>query len=248
MTAAGWGGLAAGALLVGALLGVYARVPRRVTALIMAFGAGVLLAAAAAELLPEAHDKGGTLVTSLGFAGGALAYTVATRFLDASGARHRKRSSGDAQTSEKEQEGSGTALLVGSLIDGIPESVAIGASLLGADARVSLATVAAAFLSNVPEGLSSSAGMIASGRSKGYVIGVWSAVVAVSALAAGLGYLLLGSAPGEALAGVLALAAGGVVAMVADTMIPEAFAETQDRVGLAVGAGFLVAFLLARAD
>ncbi|MCZ7426301.1 ZIP family zinc transporter [Micromonospora sp. WMMA1949] len=240
-----WGLLAGSALLIGAAVGFFARVPRRVTASVMAFGAGVLLSAVSFELIDEAHEQGGLLPVAIGAAAGALLYTGANVLLARHGARHRKRS-GDEQPSEREQPGSGTAIAVGALLDGVPESVVIGASLL-AGGPVSLVTVIAVFLSNVPEGLSSAAGMRQAGRTRRYVFGLWTAIALVSGAASLAGYTLLGGAPPEVLATITALAAGAILAMITDTMVPEAFADAHLLVGLITVLGFLVAFALSHA-
>ncbi|WP_435090247.1 ZIP family metal transporter [Micromonospora aurantiaca (nom. illeg.)] len=240
-----WGLLAGSALLIGAAVGFFARVPRRVTASVMAFGAGVLLSAVSFELIDEAHEQGGVLPVAIGAAAGALLYTAANVLLARHGARHRKRS-GDEQPSEREQPGSGTAIAVGALLDGVPESVVIGASLL-AGGPVSLVTVIAVFLSNVPEGLSSAAGMRQAGRTRRYVFGLWTAIALISGAAALAGYTLLGGAPPEVLATITALAAGAILAMITDTMVPEAFADAHLLVGLITVLGFLVAFALSHA-
>ncbi|WP_422753798.1 ZIP family metal transporter [Micromonospora sp. WMMD708] len=245
LQAGAWGLLAGSALLVGAAVGFFLPVPRKVVASIMAFGAGVLLSAVSFELIAEAHEQGGLLPTAIGAAGGALAYTGANLLLARRGARHRKRS-GAEQPSEREQPGSGSAIAVGALLDGVPESVVIGASLL-AGGPVSLVTVAAVFLSNVPEGLSSAAGMRRAGRSRRYVFGLWTAIALVSGVAALLGNTLLGGAPPELLATITALAAGAILAMITDTMVPEAFEDAHLLVGLITVLGFLTAFALSHA-
>ncbi|MEU8419755.1 ZIP family zinc transporter [Micromonospora sp. NPDC048835] len=245
LQAGGWGLLAGSALLVGAAVGWFARVPQRLIASVMAFGAGVLLSAVSFELIAEAHAQGGLLPTTLGAAAGAVVYTLANLALARRGARHRKRS-GDQQPSEVEQPGSGSALAVGALLDGVPESVVIGASLLSGGA-VSLVTVAAVFLSNVPEGLSSAAGMRQAGRSRRYVFLLWTGIALVSGVAALVGNTLLGGAPPEALAAITALAAGAILAMITDTMVPEAFENAHLLVGLITVAGFLTAFALSHA-
>ena len=158
------------------------------------------------------------------------------------GARHRKRS-GEQQPSEDDHEGSGAALAVGALLDGIPESIAIGLSLL-AGGGVSLVTVAAIFLSNIPEGLSSAAGMKKAGRSAAYIFGVWGAIAVVSGLAAVAGVVFFKGASPAVTAGTTAVAAGAILAMLADTMVPEATAGTHNATGLIVALGFLAAVAL----
>ncbi|MFF8974553.1 ZIP family metal transporter [Streptomyces sp. NPDC014995] len=244
LVAGGWGLLAGSALLVGALLGYALRVPQRVIAYVMAFGAGVLLSAVSFELLEEAHREAGLIPTALGTLLGAAAYTGGNVWLARRGARHRKRSGhGARQPSEEQQAGSGNALALGALLDGVPESAVIGVSLLNGGS-VSLVTVAAVFVSNVPEGLSSSAGMRSAGRGARYVFGVWGAIAAASAVSAVLGYTVVGALPETVVATVTALAAGAILAMVADTMIPEAFEETHLALGLITASGFLASFAL----
>ena len=149
------------------------------------------------------------------------------------------------QPSEEEQSGSGTAIALGALLDGVPESMVLGASMLGGSA-VSTTVVAAVFISNVPEGLSSAAGMKGAGRSARYVFGVWGAIAVISGLAAVAGYTLLDGASPEVVGFNTALAAGAILAMISDTMIPEAFARAHLLTGLITVAGFLTAFVLQR--
>jgi ZIP family zinc transporter len=245
LQAGGWGLLAGSALLVGAAVGYLARVPQKIIASVMAFGAGVLLSAVAFELIGEAHEQAGLAPAVLGAVGGAVVYTGCNVVLARRGARHRKRSGGQ-QPSEDEQGGSGTALALGALLDGVPESIVIGTSLLSGGA-VSVVTVAAVFISNVPEGLSSAAGMRHAGRSKAYVFGLWSGIAVISGLAAVAGYTLLGGAPAGVLAAIIASAGGAILAMIADTMIPEAFEQAHLLIGLITVGGFLVAFALSQA-
>jgi zinc transporter, ZIP family len=237
-----WGLLGGGALVVGALVAWFVRVPQAVVAAVMAFGAGVLISAVAFDLMEQAAHTGGLPSAAAGFVGGALSYLAANAALARHGARHRKRS-GDQQPSEKEQSGSGTAIAVGALLDGVPESVVLGLGLL-AGGSVSLPVLAAVFISNVPEGLSSAAGMKRSGRSARYVFGVWSGIAVASGLAALAGYLALGSAPAELVAVITAVAAGAILTMIADTMIPEAFERTGTWTGVITTVGFLIAFAI----
>ena len=240
-----WGLLAGGALVVGALVAWLLPVPRKLVASVMAFGAGVLISALAFDLVDEAETSGGLVPTVVGFLAGAVVYVAANIVLARHGARHRKRS-GDQQPSESDQGGSGAAIAIGALLDGIPESVVLGLSLLGGGG-VGVPVLAAIFISNLPEGLSSSAGMKRNGRSAGYVFGVWIAIAVASGLAGLIGCLLLQGASAATIAVITAVAAGAILAMIADTMIPEAFERTHMYAGLLATIGFLVAFTISRA-
>lgn len=239
-----WGLVGGSALLVGAIPGYFLRIPQRLIATIMAFGAGVLISALAFELMDEAYRRGGFDSTAIGFVGGALVYTIANWVLASRGAKHRKRS-GPHQPSEDDHGGSGLAIAIGALLDGIPESIVIGVSLLQGGV-VSWVTVAAVFLSNIPEGLSSAAGMKRAGRSTRYVFGVWGTIALLSGISALVGYTVFQRFSVEVIAATIAIAAGGILAMLIDTMIPEAFEKTHDFAGLITVLGFLAAFVLSK--
>ncbi|CAH0306291.1 Zinc transporter ZupT [Massilia sp. Bi118] len=239
-----WGFVAGAALLIGAAVGYFIKVPQRLIAGIMAFGSGVLISALSFELMDEAYRQGGFDATAYGFLGGAAVYTAANWYLNHRGARHRKRS-GEQQPSESENSGSGLAIAVGALLDGIPESIVIGLSMLKGGV-VSTVAVAAIFLSNVPEGLSSAAGMKKARRSAIYVFGIWGGIALASGLASLVGYTVFQNFSSEIVAATTAVAAGAILAMLVDTMIPEAFEVAHDFAGLITVAGFLAAFALSR--
>jgi ZIP family zinc transporter len=239
-----WGLLAGSALLLGAAVGYFAKLPQRLIAAIMAFGGGTLISALSFDLMDEAYRRGGFDAASLGFLGGAAIYTAANWLLAHYGAKHRKRS-GNHQPSENDQAGSGLAIAVGALLDGIPESIVIGTTML-AGGNVSFVAVIAIFLSNIPEGLSSSAGMRNAGRSRTYVFGVWTAIALISGAASWSGYAIFGGFSPNVIAGTTAVAAGAILAMLSDTMIPEAFDEAHDFAGLVTVLGFLAAFALSK--
>jgi zinc transporter, ZIP family len=239
---AGGAGLIAGAaLLLGSVIAWFVDVPRQVVAAVMAFGSGVLISALTFELVDEALSTGGLAATVIGFAVGAVVYVGLNIVLARFGARHRKRS-GDQQSGQ-DADGSGGAIAIGALLDGIPESMVLGLSVL-VGGGVSLPMFVAVFISNVPEGLSSTAGWKRAGRGAGYVFGIWGGIAVASGLAALAGYLLLDGAAPATLAFVNALAAGAILAMITDTMIPEAFEDAALYSGLIAAAGFLAAFSL----
>jgi ZIP family zinc transporter len=204
----------------------------------MALGAGVLVSSVAFELMDEAYKIGGLDAAATGLLLGAAVFYLADREVTRRGGERRKNS-GDAQG------GSATAIAIGALLDGIPESAAIGISLIEGGG-VGIALVAAVFLSNIPEGLSSAAGMRRAGRSPAYVLSLWGAVTLASTLAALLGYLLLDGASGNVVAFIQSFAAGAVLTMLASTMMPEAYEDGGPVVGVVTTVGFLMAFVLSR--
>jgi zinc transporter, ZIP family len=185
--------VAGSARLVGAAVGYLARVPQRLIAAVMAFGGGVLISALSFELMDEAYQRAGSAATGVGFLTGAAIYSAANLYLARRSAKHRKRSDGK-QSSEAERGGSGLAIV-------------IGVTMIGGGA-VSAVAVAAIFISNVPEGLSSSAGMTRAHRPPAYVFGVWGTIAVVSGLAAMLGFGVFSHFSAEVIAATTAVAAG----------------------------------------
>ncbi|MGN6618409.1 MAG: ZIP family metal transporter [Ilyomonas sp.] len=239
-----WGLVSGSALILGALLGYFTKIPVKFIAFVMGFGSGVLISALAFDLMDEAYKRGGFDSTSIGFISGALVYSVANFYLNKKGAKHRKRS-GNQQAKEEESSGSGLAIALGSLLDGIPESIAIGVSMIQGGA-VSTAAVIAIFLSNIPESLSSTTGMKKSGRSRKYIFGIWIGITLISGIASFCGYAIFKNFSPDVIAATVAVAAGAILAMLSDTMMPEAFEEGHDFTGLITVIGFLAAFILTK--
>lgn len=228
-TAAFWGLVGASSLLIGAALAFAFRLPDRVLGLVMAFGAGVLISAVAYELVEEAVAVSANGVwVGLGFVGGALVFLAGDTLID-------RRLSGTA----------GWGIVLGTVLDGLPESVVIGISLLSGEG-VSVAILVAVFLSNIPEAVSATADLRDDGVPRGRILLLWIVVAAASAAAAGLGYWLLGDASGETIAAIDAFAAGAILTMLADEMIPEGYERAGHRklVGVVTAFGFGIAALL----
>jgi ZIP family zinc transporter len=247
MAASGWGLLSGSALVLGALIGYFRQVSARSIGLIMAFGSGVLISALAFELMEEAYKSGGLPATAGGFLFGALLYSAANYALSHQGAKHRKRSSAKLQPKESDNPGSGTAIAIGALIDGIPESIAIGLTMLHGG-TVSMAAVIAIFLSNIPESLSSTSGMKKAGRSARYIFSIWTGIALLSGVASFLGFVFFSQLSPGITSALIAVAAGGILAMLSTTMIPEAYEEAHDFIGIVTVLGFLAAFFLTKMD
>jgi ZIP family zinc transporter len=254
LTAALYGFLASSGFLVGMIIGLLFSPPRRVVAAVIAFGSGVLVSALTFELMEEAFAHGSPAFTIGGFLLGALIYVSIDAVLERLAARSPKRDGRDAQdvkpgaaaipeTKEQATIG-GTALLVGAALDGIPENAAIGIGLQAEGQGLGLVLLVAVFLGNVPESISSAVGMRQEGRSRAYILAVWGAVGLACTLATVAGYALLGDLSPELKGAMLALAAGGILAMLADTMMPEAFENGGPFVAMATAVGFACAFLL----
>jgi ZIP family zinc transporter len=250
LLAAVWSFVGAFALLVGAVVALRFSVSPRIVGLVMGFGAGTLISAVAFDLVVPAYREGAKLAMVVGMLLGALAYMGGDIALD----RYDRRAAaavvddpelvvvprlpGEAPRGSV----SGSQLVLGSVLDGLPESVAIGITILASPAgSVSVAMVAAVFLSNVPEGLSATIGLRDAGRSTRFVLVVWSAIIVLSVVAAAVGYAVLGSASPAVLATVQAFAAGTILTMLANTMMPEAFGNGGRAVGLVTVIGFILA-------
>lgn len=237
-----WGLVGGSSLLIGGLIALRFRIGSRLLGLVMAFGAGVLISAVAYELVLEAVDTAsGEGGVALGFFCGAIVFFAGDLLIDRHGGHERKRSHGG--------QGSGSALsiVLGIVLDGIPESIVIGLTLLEGGG-VSVAMIAAVFLSNLPEAVAATTGLTRGGWGRARIVGLWTIVMLVSALASFAGYALFGDASPSTVAFVLAFAAGAILTMLADTMMPEAFEQGGKLVGLATAVGFALAFALTLAE
>jgi ZIP family zinc transporter len=239
-----WGLIVGSGLLVGAGVSYFFNLPHRLIAAIMGFGGGVLISVLAFELIDEAYIHGGFTTTTLGFLVGAIIFSTANWLLSRKGAKDRKRCSECLLHSpEYKKDGNEIAIAIGSIMDDIPEAIIVGISLAGGVA-IGKAVLIGFFLANIPEGLASASGMKQSGRSASYIFGIWGGITLLTGVAGMLGYSVFGNFSAETNAFTTALAAGGILSMVAETMIPEAFEKAQSFIGLITAAGFLTFFLL----
>ena len=231
-----WGAFAASSLLIGAVIALLFRISLRWVGLIMAFGSGVLISAVAFELVEESFDlAGGGGRVVWGLVSGCLVFFVGNELIGRVGGADRKDPTGEQSS------GGGLGIVLGSVLDGVPESMVIGLTLVSGGA-IGVAYIAAVFMSNLPEGLSATRGLIDSGWTRGRVVGLWVVVVVVSALASLAGYVLLEGASGNTVAFVQTFAAGAILTMLASTMMPEAFEHGGNYVGIATTLGFAAAY------
>jgi zinc transporter, ZIP family len=213
--ALGWGTLAASSLVLGALLGIVRDWPARLVGLVLAFGAGALIAAVSFELAQEGVQIGGARAVAIGLALGALTYYVCDGALDRLSADMEAHRSGAGSSD------AGPALALGAVLDGIPEQLVLGIGL-AAGGEVGIGLLVAIFVSNLPEAIGSSSELRAAGRSNRSVTLLWVAVAGACALATVVGYALADVASSGLRGGINGFAAGALLVMLVDTMIPEA--------------------------
>jgi len=225
-----WGGLAAASLLLGYLL-ARRNLSNRSIGVIMGFGAGALLSAIAYELVPESVLGGVSM--GVAFAIGAFTFFGADWWIDHRGGADRKDITG-------EKAGSGSAIFVGTLLDNVPESIILGMGMALGGA-INVAFLVAVFISNLPEGVAGTLNLEASGRSQQRIFWMWAGLVGISAVCAGLGYLLINWLPQADGRIAQAFAAGAMLTMLADAMMPEAFEHGGKLVGIMTVMGFLAA-------
>jgi ZIP family zinc transporter len=239
-----WGLAAASGLLGGTILGLMARLPHRAIAAMMSFGAGVLLSAASMKVASDARVVAGTGLTVAAMIAGAAKFSIVNAALAA--ARDRKRC-GECkpQLSEAEAPGSGGSIAVGTALDAVPEALVLGITLRvsGADA----ALIVALALSNVPEALSGTSGMRLASRSTTYIVSLWGGIALGTAATTALAFSSLGELGPELTASLKAFGAGALLAVAAETMIPEGFHNGPRYSGVLAALGFAALIVLSEA-
>jgi zinc transporter, ZIP family len=238
----GWGTLAASSLVIGAVVALLVRIGLRTIGLIMAFGSGVLISAVAFDLVQEAVDKSSGHGWAVGgFFAGCLIFFGGDWLIGRMGGGQRKDPDGS------QEGGSALSIVLGSVLDGIPESMVIGLTIFEGGA-VGAAYLTAVFISNLPESISSTSGLVTSGWKKSRILWMWIAIALVSGLASLAGYGLFQNSSPDTVAFVLAFAGGAILTMLAETMMPEAYEHGGKLVGIATTLGFAVAFTIHTLD
>ena len=236
-----WGAAASAMLLAGAAIAYLFRPSPRLNAVVMAAGAGLLLGSVAYDLIEDALRSSSLLLVTVAFFLGSAAFLIGDLLLNRLGAAKRKDPSG-GQT-----DGSALAIVMGSVLDGIPESFVLGLTVL--QGGISISLFAGVALSNLPEGMASSSGLRIAGWSLARVMRMWFVVIVVSAAFAAAGYVCFnpetGSLGPRHAGFARAFAAGALLTMLADTMLPEAYEEEREFTGALVVLGFAASLALA---
>ncbi|HWC67029.1 MAG TPA: hypothetical protein VG478_03110 [Acidimicrobiales bacterium] len=232
-----WGLVAAATLLLGAVIAIVHPPHNRLLGIVMGFGAGVLLSAVSFELIDEAVDSADDLRgATLGIFAGSIVFTAGDALVSRLGYAHRKDIDGAAP------EGSGLSIVLGALLDGIPESAVLGLTLLESGS-VGASMLLAVLISNLPEGIAATTSLRAGGWTTAKIGALWGGVMLASAVSAAAGFALLDGASPSTLAFILSFAAGAILTMLATSMMPEAYEHAGRAVGVVTVFGFAVAFL-----
>lgn len=233
-----FGLLATSSLVIGGLLGIWFKIGKRTLGAIMAFGAGVLISAVAYELILEALKHSyGSGATALGVFIGAFTFFFADMLIGKIGGSDRMAIEGSHQSKLV------IPLVLAIILDGIPESAVIGLSILK-DGHVSLAMLVAVFISNLPEAVAGTTGMRAGGWSSKKILFLWLFIAVICALAAPAGYVIVGNLSENWLAFIEAFAAGAILMMLANTMMPEAYEHGGKLAGIFTVLGFSVSVMV----
>jgi ZIP family zinc transporter len=244
----GWGLVIGGSLVLGAVSAAILRLPGRVAATLTAFGGGVLLAAIALELVPEADREAGAALTAAGLLAGTLVYVGADWWLGRDPKMMEMRRSGHAaaagqpMTMRSSEAMRGESIAVGLFVDGVPESIALGLTI--AEGEIGVALLAGVLIGNVVEAYGAAQPIIAGGHTKRFAVTLLTAIGFALAFATVLGGTVLADASGELVGTAQALAGGAVLAVVSIAIVPHAFSEVNRLVASATVAGFIAGYLL----
>jgi ZIP family zinc transporter len=236
-----YGSISGFALIFGALVGVYFKFKARTLASFMAFGSGVLLCAVTFGLVNEAFTHGGFEPVIIGFLSGGIIFLIGDYFLHHVGARtHRKY-----PLIHSDKDTNGKLIVLGALLDGIPESVALGVVLF-CEQNIGLLMLVAIALSNFPESISSVPGLIKENFSKNKILLIWIVVGVLTAIVTWLSFVFLHDLHPKSIGTLEAFAAGAILMMLSDSMIPESYKEGGFGVAVFTLFGFLTSFVISR--
>ena len=245
--AAFWAFIAMVPVLISAALGLRFSPPKRFTTVFLALSAGMLIALLSYDLLEVAFEIGGIYFAILGFFLGIFLYVYANKFIAYRGVVRRNSTEcggmGDLTVKQREEKSAALALVIGAILDGIPESMSIGISFLENE-LVSISVVVAVAVANIPEGLASGVGLKRSGYSRKNILLTWLIVVLACVVASMVAFATMRNAPDGLKAVMTSIAGGGVLAMTLQTVIPEAWEEMHDGISLFAGLGFSAAFFV----
>lgn len=228
-------------LILGVIIGTALKISQKIIAAIMAFGSGVLICALTFGLMEEAFDHGGFDAVIIGFFSGGVVFISGDVLIHRIGGRNHKRKAHHLSAKGT----NGRAIVLGSLLDGIPESIALGVALLSKKG-IGLLMLVAIFLSNLPESLSSIDDLRKEGFSKQRIYWLWSIVSLCVASSVVLSFLFLEKMDLNALGIIESFASGAILAMLADSMMPEAYEDGGPLIGFLTMLGFLAAFILSK--
>ena len=248
----GWGLAVGGSLFIGALAAARTTLPERTAATVTAFGGGVLLAAVALELVPEADERAGLGLTAVAFLVGSLVYVGVDAWLSRRESSEAMRRSGHAaaagqpmtmmMSSNRGEAARGEAIAAGIFVDGVPESIALGLTI--AEGSIGVALLVGVLIGNLVGAYGAVKPILAGGYTKRFAVGLLGTIALALAAATALGGTLLADASPRLVGAAQALAAGAVLAVVSISVIPYAFGEVSRRVALAAAAGFVGGYLL----
>ncbi len=246
--AAGWGLVVAASLLAGALAAVLLRLPERVAATATAFGGGILFAAIALELVPDADAGAGRALTAAGLIAGTLIYVAADAWLSRDPSAQAMRRMGHAAAAGRPMEhdhavaARGESIAAGIFVDGVPESIALGLTI--AEGGVGVALLAGILLGNVVEAYGAAQPILAGGHTRRFALGLLGGIGLALAVATIVGGTILADASDELVGTAQAVAAGAVLAVISIAIVPHAFDEVSRAVATATVAGFVAGYLL----
>jgi zinc transporter, ZIP family len=244
----GWGVVVGASLVAGAAAAAVLTLPARVAALLTAFGGGVLLAAIAFELMPEADREAGVALTIAGVLAGMVVYVAADAWLSRDEGMDRMRRSGHAAAAgqpmmmRSADAARGESIAAGLFVDGVPESLALGLTI--AEGEIGVALLAGVLIGNVVEAYGAAQPIVAGGHTKRFAVTLLAMIGAALALATVLGGTVLADASGELVGTAQAIAAGAVLAVVTIAIVPHAFEEVSRMVAATTVLGFLVGYVL----